>query len=190
MAKKRTRNSIKPKNSIDPAKLAKVVIDRSDAVSRVLKEEPEFTDAQSAWEYAAKNNTPAADVATMYDVLQDMGRIVQRLFSDGRKAEYRQGIAQVFYKHMPRIGKLPAYLPKDPSGGVPVAADSKDGTQAAQNYIRKNNGVTATIFRMFQHLHRNGKDIRAEADLLIALILQMVEDICNTPKDKQKPSRA
>ena len=180
----KTKSKPKPPAApaFDPVKLRTVKIDRTEAVQAVLTREPEFANVAEAYAYAAENKLPAMEVAEMYDVLQDAGR-AEAVFSSGRKVEYRLGLAERFAYHMPRTGpaNLPDFLPSgDESGPSPVAAGSRDGTQAARNYLLT--AALAHVRKMLERLHANGQDVRAEAEAFIVEVRRVVEEVALTSR--------
>jgi hypothetical protein len=177
-AKTKAKPSAAP--AFDPVKLSTVKIDRSEAVQSVMANEPDFKTVAEAYAYAAKNDLPASNVAQMYDVLQDAG-MAEPVFSSGRKIEYQLGVAQNFYKHMPRTGRLADWLPERVVGGdeaettTPVEAATARGTAAARHHLQ--NFVIGNVRRMLERLGANGQDVRAEAELFIAEVRRVVDAI-------------
>lgn len=184
-----TKPKSKPKPpaapAFDPVKLRTVKIDRTEAVQAVMTQEPDCKTVDEAYDYAVKNGLPVATVAQMYDVLQDAG-MAEPVFSSGRKIEYQLGVAQNFYKHMPRVKRLGKYLPSTTGEGedqstAPVEAATPDGTIAARNHLM--GFVMGNVRRMLERLHANGQDVQAEAETFIAEVRRVVEEVALTSRE-------
>ena len=176
MRKKSTaKKTVKRKPmTFDPVKLSKKMIDRSEAVQDVLATEPGWGNIAEAYAEAARAGMPMTRVARQYDVMQDAG-LAEPIFSAGRLIEYNMGITHALYRKMPRIEALPAYLPADARKGVPVEAETRDGTLAARRYLHGH--LLGYVRRMLARLHANGQDVRGEAEVLCAEIRGLVDEI-------------